>query len=130
MVAQLKQDPSQLKLWLTLGSYRKMAGDYEGARDAWEYVAAAAPSSFVAFNNLGDLYMNFLKNYPKAELNYRKVIAVRPDYIDTYRNLYTLYHYLYKTNTTAAADILKEGLKNNPNNPDLLAIQAQMKSGK
>jgi tetratricopeptide (TPR) repeat protein len=129
LTAQLKDNPEQLRLWIQLGGYRKMGGDYAGARDAWEYVAAAAPSNFIAFNNLGDLYMNFLKDYPKAEQNYKQLIVLRPDYIDGYRNLYTLYHYLYRTDTTAAADILQEGLKNNPGNKDLLGLQAQMKAG-
>jgi tetratricopeptide (TPR) repeat protein len=126
VVSQLKQDSQQLKLWLQLGTYRKMAGDYAGAAEAWDYVAAAAPSNYIAFNNLGDLYMNFTKDYPKAETNFLAVITRKPEYIDSYRNLYTLYHYLYKTNTSAASDILKEGLKINPNDPDLLRLQAEL----
>lgn len=122
LVASLKTDSEQLRLWTQLGGYLKLAGDYMGARDAWEYVAAAAPSNYVAFNNLGDLYMNYLKDFPKAETNYKKVITVKPEYIDSYRNLHTLYTYLYKTNTTAAKDILILGLSKNPDNKDLVAL--------
>lgn len=121
-VASLRGDKEQLRVWTELGGYLKVAGNYTDARDAWEYVATAAPSNYVALNNLGDLYMNYLKDYPKAELNYKKVIEVKPEYIDTYRNLYTLYTYVYKTDTTAAKDILLLGLSKNPGNSDLTKL--------
>ena len=126
-VAELKKDSTRVDLWLKLGGYRKMAGDYEGAAAAWQYVATAGPKSinYVAYGNLGDLYMNYLKNYPVAESDYQKAIAINPQVIDYYRSLYTLYKYLYKTNTSAAADILAQGLKANPGNADLLQLQKQ-----
>ncbi len=128
LITELKKDPTRVDLWLSLGVYRKMAGDYSGAIAAWSYVAAAGPSSinYIAYCNFGDLYMNFQKDYPKAETNLKKAIEINPKVIDYYRSLFTLYRSFYKTNTSAAADIVAQGLRANPNNPDLLALKAQL----
>ncbi len=126
--SMLAKKPTDFDAWIRLGTLHKLAGDYQGAAVYWEYVSKLYPKNVVTFSNLGDLYMNFLKEYPKAELNYKTVIKLKPDYIDSYRNLYSLYRYLYKTNTSAAADILTEGLTNNPNNAELLQLQAELKA--
>ena len=119
-VAELKKDSTRVDLWLKLGGYRKMAGDYEGAAAAWQYVATAGPKSinYVAYGNLGDLYMNFLKDYTKAESNYKIAITLSPTTIDYYRNLSMLYtNQLH--DTAKARATLEAGLKANPQNPDL-----------
>ena len=127
LITELKAAPTRTDLWLELGVDRKIAGDYAGAIAAWNYVAAAGSNAvnYIAYGNLGDLYMNFDVNYPKAEANYKAAIAIKPTVIDYYRSLYTLYTSFYKTGTSAAADIVAQGLKANPNNPDLLQLQAQ-----
>ena len=113
---------------LAQGQTKKNAGDYRGAATIWESVALSHTFvSFIAYANLADLYMNFIRDYPQAEVDLNQVIALKPDYIDAYRNLYSLYTvYGYKAGTSAAADILAQGLKNNPNNQDLLNLQAQL----
>ncbi len=131
LIPLIKANPLRVDLWLQLGVDRKIGGDYQGAITAWQYVAAAAPVtlSYVAYGDLGDLYMNFLKDYPKAETNYLAAIKINPHVIDYYRSLYTLYRYDYKTNTTAAANILVQGLQANPGNPDLLGLQKALQNG-
>lgn len=131
LIAQLKSDPTRADLWMKLGLARKIAGDYVGAAEAWEYVAAVGSTdiNYVAYGNLGDLYMNFVKDYAKAEANYKTTISLKPDVIDYYRNLYTLYHFITKDNVKAEA-ILQAGLKANPGNADLLALEAELQSGK
>ncbi|HUD02776.1 MAG TPA: tetratricopeptide repeat protein [Candidatus Paceibacterota bacterium] len=128
LITELKAAPTRTDLWLELGVDRKIGGDYAGAIAAWNYVAAAGSNTvnYVADGNLGDLYMNFDVNYPKAEANYKAAIAIKPTVIDYYRDLYTLYTSFYKTGTSAAASIVAQGLKANPNNPDLLQLQAQL----
>ena len=123
--ATLAQNKQDFSAWLELGHLRKSAGDYKGAAEIWEYVAVLWPKEVVPYNNLGDLYMNFIKDYAKAERNYKKIITLQPNYIDAYSNLFTLYRYVYKTNTTAALDIINQGLVANPGNTDLLALKAQ-----
>jgi len=124
LIAELKKQPDRVDLWLQLGLNRKIAGDNKGAIEAWNYVATGAPSSlsYIAHGNLGDIYMNILKDYPKAEQNYMSALTIQPKAVAYYADLYTLYTYLYKTNTSAAKDILELGLKNNPGNPGLQAL--------
>jgi tetratricopeptide (TPR) repeat protein len=121
--ASLAANPAQSDKWLQLAVYYKAAGDYALAEQVWLYLTKAAPTNYIAFADLGDLYNNFIVNYPKAETNYLEAIKLKPDNINTYVSLYMMYKYQYKTNTTAAADILAQGLKANPNNPDLLKLQ-------
>ncbi|HVV38706.1 MAG TPA: hypothetical protein VHD31_00035 [Candidatus Paceibacterota bacterium] len=121
------QVDAQYKI-LQQGQDKKNAGDYRGAAAIWEGLAESHSFiSYIAYNNLADMYENVFHNYPSAEINYQKVVELKPDYIDGYRNLYMLYTvYGYKSGTSAAADILAQGLKANPNNPDLLKLQAQL----
>ncbi len=119
LIKYLKNDPKNLGYWLDLGNNRRIAKDYTGAIEAWQYVAQVAPGDYVAFNNLGDLYLSVLKDYPKAEANLKQAVALKPDAVDVYRSLYMLYLYYYKTDTSAARDTLTFGIKNNPGNQDL-----------
>ena len=125
LVTILKGDSSSFNAWLDLGSYRKQIGDYEGAREAWEYAAILAPESYVPWNNLGDLYAHYLKDYLKAEQNFKKAVVLKPDYIGGYRALYELYYYSYKEKANLAPQILKDGLAKNPPNTDLMVLLAQ-----
>ena len=128
VIAVLQKDPNNVAAWLDLAIDRKIGGDYSGAAAIWKYLTKTAPTSvaYIAYGNLGGLYADYLKDYPTAEADYKQAIALSPHTIDYYRELYTIYKYVYKTNTTAAADILVQGIKANPGNPDLLALQAQM----
>ena len=126
----ITKNKEDFNAWIQLGVLHKIAGDYPGAADMWTYTSKEWPGADVSFNNLGDLYQNFLKNYPKAEANYKTALSMHPKNIAYYKSLFTLYHYQYKTNTSAASDIVAQGLKVNPNNPDLLLLQTQLQAGK
>jgi tetratricopeptide (TPR) repeat protein len=119
---QIKTNPLDLKAWLNLGTIYKIGGDYPRAITAWKFIIDTSPSVVAPYANLGDVYMNSLKDYPKAEENFKKVIELNPQAIDAYRHLYTLYTYLYKTNTNAAKEILELGLKNNPGDSTLTGL--------
>lgn len=125
--AMLKDDPTSGALWINLGTVRKMAGDYEGAKEAWEYVANAAPNNTAALFNLADLYANFLKDNAKAESYYEKVIALNPDSTDAYKDLATIYTTM---NTpianNKAEEILAQGIDANPRAYDLRIILARL----
>ena len=71
--SQLKKDSDNLENWLVLGVYRKIIGDYEGAKEVWEYAGAVRPQNSVSFNNLGELYAYYLKNNKKP-----KKITLKP----------------------------------------------------
>lgn len=126
LVVQLAKNTNQMDLWLSLGALRKIAGDYAGAIEDWNFVAADGSSiSYIAYGNLADLYSNFVKDYPKAEASYLAAIKLEPTYVDFYRGLYQLYAGVYKQGTSAAEDILKKGIAKNPNSVDLQVMLAQ-----
>lgn len=113
LTAELKQNSAILENWLVLGIYRKMIGDLEGARECWEYAGFLAPQSAIPFNNLGDLYANYLKDNQKAEDNFLIAIKNSPNQIYIYRSLYDFYRYIMKDNTKAR-QILEQGISANP----------------
>ncbi len=104
--------------WLELGAYRKLNGDYQGAIQAWEFVALIRPQSFVAFHNLGELYGFQLKNYAKGEEYFLRSLANNPENIDGYAQLATLYESQSGKNSLAEK-ILLQGITANPNNARL-----------
>lgn len=115
----LRENPDTLVLWLELAVYRKGANDLEGAEEIWAYAVRKWPEDPVAYNNLADLYQNYLGNYQKAEVYWRKLIELTPTNIAVYRNLSDLYRYKLNDMEKARA-ILEEGLEKNPNHPDLV----------
>jgi Tfp pilus assembly protein PilF len=119
IVTQLKADPASVELWLALGLRRQEIADYEGAREIYEYVTRLAPSDSTAYINLGNLYHLYLKDFASSEQNFLKALERDRKVALVYLNLHDLYRYSYKINTTAAVDILKQGIKENPEMVDL-----------
>lgn len=117
-IAELKKNPDFITNWLQLALYYKNAGDYAGAEEIWVYATKAWPADSVAYNNLADLYQNYLHDYGKAITYWNKVIALKPDAVSAYINLAALYRINLQDSTKAKAT-LEAGLKANPNNPDL-----------
>lgn len=123
-VKELNKDPKNVNEWIMLGVNRKTIGDYKGARDAWEYAKALAPTDLVAWNNLGDLYHFYLKDYVKSEENWKKTIALKPDYVQGYSGLVDLYKYSLKEKLSETPVILKAGITKNPDIIDLQVMLA------
>lgn len=123
----LKKEPTRMDIWLQVGVNRKIAGDFEGAIEAWDYVAAAAPThvAYIAWGNLGDLYMYFLKDYEKADSHFKEAIRMNPKVPDYYRALFYLYLEVYK-DKAAARTILDAGIAENPNNEELLSLKSKL----
>ncbi|MEK7106842.1 MAG: hypothetical protein AAB899_01475, partial [Patescibacteria group bacterium] len=112
--AQLAEDPFNYTAWLALGRIFKSSGDYAQAEKMWKYVSLQWPTDATVLGNLGDLYMNFIRDYPKAEASYLGAIRNDARQVNAYRNLFQLYSVLYTTHASAAEDILKKGIENNP----------------
>ena len=105
---------------------QKNAGNYAGAIATLTAALKLAPGDVVVNNNLGDLYMNWAKDYVKAEASYKKVIATDSRYLDAYRHLFDLYTTTsYKPSNTAAADIVAKALVALPNAYDLQVMLAR-----
>jgi tetratricopeptide (TPR) repeat protein len=115
---KLAKDTFDLASWIDLGALHKMGGDYAGAETAWVFVTKVAPKHPTAYANLADLYMNFLKNYPKADVMYKQELASRPDAIDAYISLAVMYENFYKAGGSPET-ILKKGIAANPKSVEL-----------
>ena len=110
----LKANSDSLQDWLQYGILLKSVGDYEGARDAWEYASSIRPQNSISFHNLGDLYHHNLKDYKKSEENYLMALENKPAQTFTCQNLYELYRYSYEEKNDMADDILLKCLESNP----------------
>lgn len=109
----LKVDTKNILLWIDLGLWRKAINDYEGAIEAWEYVASIAPQNSIALNNLGDLYGYYLKNAPKAEGYFLRAIRNEPNNVYLYFKTAEFYRDIAKDNAKVRA-ILQKGVAANP----------------
>ena len=108
--SELREDPTKVAAWLDLAIRYKTAGDFDGAVQIWEYLAAKYPTDPVPPHNLGEHYFHTAKNYPRAEQYYLAAIAIAPEFPINYLDLHDMYRYVYKEDTTAAVDILNEAL--------------------
>jgi Tfp pilus assembly protein PilF len=124
LIAQLAKDPTDLSAWINLGTVHKMAGDYATAETFWKYVVAVAPNNSIAYNNLADLYANFLNSPSKAESMYLKAVVMSPHDISIYHNLFDFYTST-KKDAAAAESILKKGIAANPDAIDLHVLLAR-----
>jgi tetratricopeptide (TPR) repeat protein len=108
---KISANPSDTSLWYDLAIKYRMVQDYEGAVEVWEYITSVAPQDSVALHNLGEHYFHYGKDYPKAEEYYRRAIVLAPQFSINYTDLFEMYRDVYKQDTSAAEDILKEGIR-------------------
>lgn len=107
----IRNNPQDMQAWISLGALYHMGGDEKMAERIWLYTAKMAPNSPLSFYNLGDLYLDYLKDYPKAEASLRSAIALDRTNPAPYRSLFSLYtDYGYKKGTAAAEEVLLEGI--------------------
>jgi tetratricopeptide (TPR) repeat protein len=117
-LAKIEEAPDSLDYWINLGLTKKVFGDYKGAGDVWEYASLIRPKNSSSYINLGDLYWNFLADFPKAEHNYLKAIEISSNRAGIYKDLSDLYRFSFVEKAHLADDILISGAENNPENPD------------
>jgi len=122
----VKESPNSFDNWIQLGILKKTIGDFEGARDAWEYVSVITPLNSVSFANLGELYWRYLHDYPKSEKNFLLSVKNKPGDVETYISLSGLYFYSYEEKKNLADDILFDGLKDNPGDVNLIRALASL----
>ena len=119
----LVKNPTNYAAWIDLGTVRKNAGDYEGARQAWELVAKAMPNDPVGVLNLGNLYGFYIHDYKMSEMYLQKGLAMLPTDISSYHNLYDV---LVGSKQPAKAEaLLMQGIQANPKAIDLQVLLAR-----
>ena len=109
LLVALEKDPFNINDWITVGIIKKFFNDFEGARDAWEYVIVLYPKDPLAFENLGNLYALYLRDNVKAEYNYKKAIENNPFEPSFYTALADFYRNFLNDNSKAI-DIILLGL--------------------
>jgi len=114
----LKGNSDDFGSWIDLGLERSSYGDYEGARQAWEYASAIRPKNSVSFGNLGFLYGYQLHDSVKAEKNYLQAIGNDAALSYLYLQTSEFYRDVLK-DTAKAKGILQQGLIRLPNSPEL-----------
>lgn len=87
----LLKNPAQLDKWIDLGILRKEAGDFDGARLVWEYVAAVSPTNSVVRGNLANLYAYDLNDSEKAKKYFGDAIRLSPTSAYLYSQAYEYY---------------------------------------
>jgi len=107
--AILTQRPYDGNVWMDLALRYHSGGDYAGAQEIWEFIVAVSPENLTALGNLGRLHHFELKNFEIAEQYFKKALEINPARADVYYELFDLYRYSYKKDTTAAIDIMKAG---------------------
>ncbi len=125
IISELKKNPSNAALWSELGLYRKETGDYEGARQAWEFAYELQPANSIIAENLGVLYGYYLKNGLKSEEFFRAAIALEPQSIHLRLRLFELYRDVFQDKGKARAAI-EDALKDNPGNEQLMALLREL----
>jgi tetratricopeptide (TPR) repeat protein len=123
----LKQDAGLFNQWVDLGLLRKSIGDYNGARDAWEYASALRPKNSLSFANLGVLYGYYLGDTKKSEENFLRSIKNNNKITNTYYQLADFYLEVLN-NVEKAQNILEEGLSENPESRALEAALGAIKT--
>lgn len=120
----IREHPDSLWAWIDLGSIKKSFNDFTGAEEAWLFATKLYPSHSAAYADLGQLYWHNIVNNQKAEAMFLKVIELDITAVATYRDLADLYRYQYVAKKDQVDNIILRGLKDNPENPDLLSYLA------
>lgn len=107
---RLRNNAADVSAWLDLAIHYRMVGDQEGAVEIWKYIAAVQPEDAIALHNLGEYYFHNEKDYSKAEDYFLRSIAIDPKMSANYTDLFDMYFYVYKQDTSAAEDILRQGI--------------------
>ncbi len=115
-----------LKAMVDRATAQRKAGNYDAAIASLNQAIAVYPNHTLAYINLADIYTNYKRDYPKAELNLKKVIALDATALDAYRHLLEIYTTTsYQPTNTAAADITAKALVALPNAFELQVMLAR-----
>jgi tetratricopeptide (TPR) repeat protein len=122
----VKEQPRFFNGWIQIGVLKKVIGDFQGARDAWEYAGVIEPLNSLSFANLGELYWRYLHEYERSEQSFRTAIKHKPEDPLIYISLSELYSYSYKEKENLADEVLFEGLSVIPDDVNLMKSLAYL----
>lgn len=112
--ARVEEVPYDGNAWMELALRYHSAEDYDAAKQVWEFIVAVTPQNVTALGNLGRLHHFDLRNYETAEQYFKLAIDANPARPEAYYELFDLYRYSYKKDTSAAVDIMKQAAQQFP----------------
>lgn len=90
----LLDDHLNFENWIELGLTYSSVGDYEGAVESYEYAAALRPKSFLPHANMAFVYGWHLKDFVRAEAEYKKALAINPGEWYINQQLFEFYRFV------------------------------------
>lgn len=108
--SKIVTNPSSLSLWLDLGMYFKIAGDFNNAKIYWEHLLKLSPNDVTTLSNLADLYAFYLKDSKIAITYYKKAIENSPKSAELYVKLADVY-FTVLSDKENAISVIDQGLK-------------------
>jgi len=99
--------------WVNIGILKKRFRDFSGAETAWQNAVSINPDLALAYGNLADLYLYFLKNDQKAEENYKKALSLDSSNYTYYFGLCALYRYNQTDKRNLIEGIMLDGVQKN-----------------
>ena len=109
------------KLYI-MSHYYADSGQLDKGITAYELYKQTYPRDTVPYNNLANIYNEYLGQFENALDNARQAVAIDSDYLGNYVNLATAYEGLNRVDEARAS--LREGLKRHPNNASLHGMLA------
>jgi len=104
------------KAWFDYGFSKEFWNDHESAVAAWERSFALQPLNFVTALNLGNTYQYFLKDAPRAEYYYEKVLELQPDYTSAHQGIIDLYRFNWPEKRGETERVVLRAIKGDPGN--------------
>ncbi|MBU1164161.1 hypothetical protein KKA15_01190 [Patescibacteria group bacterium] len=123
---KLNSNPDFFDGWLELGTIHRKIGNYELAEKTWIYAGQLRPKNSPSFNNLGNLYANYIVDYDRSIANY--LIAIENSEQDVFhplyaRSLWEIYFYHLK-DYDKAEEFMKGRLEKHAENTEYLSLLA------
>lgn len=97
--------------WFSFGYTKEFLNDHAGAAAVWEKAFELQPYNFMFASNLANDYQYFLKDYPKAEYYYLKVLELQPGSSTAFTGLSDLYRFNWKAGQDKLEPMLLEAVK-------------------
>lgn len=100
---KLRQDSSNFENWIELGLTFSAVGDHKAAIPAYTYAAALRPKSSLPHANVAYVYGWHLKEFAKAEAEYKKALEINPGEWYINQQLFDFYRFVMEDKAKARA---------------------------
>jgi tetratricopeptide (TPR) repeat protein len=107
---KLAQNPEDTEALIDLARAKYDLADFEGAVVVYKLALETRPTDTLILNNLGDTY-GILKQYENSAEMYLKIIEVNPRWVNSYRELKTIYKFHLTEKYPEIENVLLKGIE-------------------